>query len=112
MCMCSSSKEVRCYIEQLSHHTEIKIIGPDDRNHPEVLHLKDWLSLLGGPLDYQYTTTEQPRGNSHILHSQAKVLGVFSISPIMKDHIDGVYLVRKVAAPPTILVPPRVTTSL
>ncbi|KAF7965438.1 hypothetical protein HWV62_43515 [Athelia sp. TMB] len=49
--------------------------GPDDRNHPEVLHLKHWLSLLGGPLDYQYTTTEQPRGNSHILHSRARVLG-------------------------------------
>jgi hypothetical protein len=52
-------------------------IGPDDRKHPEVLQLKFWLSLLGGPLDYRYTTTEQPRGNSHIIHSRAKVLGTF-----------------------------------
>ena len=43
----------------------------DDR----VLLLKDWLSLLGGELDYDYGTTEQPMGNSHIRHSRAKVLG-------------------------------------
>lgn len=49
--------------------------GPDDRDHPEVLQLKSWLSLLGGELDYQYETTAQPMGNSHILHSRAKVLG-------------------------------------
>ncbi|KIW25773.1 hypothetical protein, variant [Cladophialophora immunda] len=43
----------------------------DDR----VLDLKQWLSLLGGELDYDYGTTEQPMGNSHIRHSRAKVLG-------------------------------------
>ena len=43
----------------------------DDR----VLLLKDWLSLLGGELDYDYGTTEQPMGNSYIRHSRAKVLG-------------------------------------
>lgn len=63
------------------------IIGPDDRRHPEVLQLKYWLSLLGGPLDYKYTTTEQPRGNSHILHSRARILGVprYSLYLLSKD---------------------------
>lgn len=49
--------------------------GPSDHDLPQVLQLSEWLTLLGGPYDYQYPTTEQPRGNSHILHSRAKVLG-------------------------------------
>jgi choline dehydrogenase len=49
--------------------------GPSDIDRPEVLTLRRWLGLLGGELDYGYTTTEQPRGNSHILHSRARVLG-------------------------------------
>lgn len=49
--------------------------GPSDYSDDRVLLLKDWLSLLGGDLDYDYPTTEQPMGNSHIRHSRAKVLG-------------------------------------
>ncbi|OCL07798.1 GMC oxidoreductase, partial [Glonium stellatum] len=49
--------------------------GPSDFMDDRVLLLKDWLSLLGGELDYDYGTTEQPMGNSHIRHSRAKVLG-------------------------------------
>ncbi|KAL1975842.1 hypothetical protein VTN31DRAFT_4234 [Thermomyces dupontii] len=49
--------------------------GPSDFMDDRVLKLKDWLSLLGGELDYDYPTTEQPMGNSHIRHSRAKVLG-------------------------------------
>ena len=49
--------------------------GPSDFMDNRVLLLKDWLSLLGGELDYDYPTTEQPMGNSHIRHSRAKVLG-------------------------------------
>ncbi|KAK3069261.1 hypothetical protein LTR53_012550 [Teratosphaeriaceae sp. CCFEE 6253] len=49
--------------------------GPSDFMDDRVLQLKDWLSLLGGELDYDYPTTEQPMGNSHIRHSRAKVLG-------------------------------------
>ncbi|KAK2741580.1 hypothetical protein FQN57_005563 [Myotisia sp. PD_48] len=49
--------------------------GPSDFMDDRVLKLKDWLSLLGGDLDYDYATTEQPMGNSHIRHSRAKVLG-------------------------------------
>lgn len=49
--------------------------GPSDAGRPEVLTLRRWLGLLGGELDYDYPTTEQPRGNSHIRHSRARVLG-------------------------------------
>ncbi|EGX97045.1 choline oxidase (CodA), putative [Cordyceps militaris CM01] len=49
--------------------------GPSDFNLSQVLNLREWLSLLGGELDYDYPTTEQPNGNSHIRHSRAKVLG-------------------------------------
>ncbi|KAF4121396.1 Choline dehydrogenase or related flavoprotein [Geosmithia morbida] len=49
--------------------------GPSDLDLGNVLDLRQWLSLLGGDLDYDYGTTEQPMGNSHIRHSRAKVLG-------------------------------------
>ncbi|PSS13125.1 hypothetical protein M430DRAFT_36272 [Amorphotheca resinae ATCC 22711] len=49
--------------------------GPSDFNNDRVLKLSQWLTLLGGDLDYDYGTTEQPNGNSYIRHSRAKVLG-------------------------------------
>ena len=49
--------------------------GPSDLDLGNVLDLRQWLSLLGGDLDYDYGTTHQPNGNSHIRHSRAKVLG-------------------------------------
>jgi choline dehydrogenase len=49
--------------------------GPTDEGNDQVLLLKNWVSLLGGPLDYNYGTIEQPRGNSFIRHSRARVLG-------------------------------------
>ncbi|KAK8200080.1 hypothetical protein IWZ00DRAFT_431706 [Phyllosticta capitalensis] len=49
--------------------------GPSDYQDDRVLLLKEWLNLLGGEFDYDYGTTEQPMGNSHIRHSRAKVLG-------------------------------------
>lgn len=49
--------------------------GPSDFRLENVLDLRKWLSLLGGALDYDYGTTEQPMGNSYIRHSRAKVLG-------------------------------------
>ncbi|RKF56097.1 Choline oxidase [Erysiphe neolycopersici] len=49
--------------------------GPSDLDNDKVLKLREWLTLLGGELDYDYRTTEQPNGNSHIRHSRAKVLG-------------------------------------
>jgi len=58
-------------------HKRVLLIeaGPSDFLDDRVLLLKDWLNLLGGELDYDYPTTEQPNGNSHIRHSRAKVLG-------------------------------------
>ena len=38
--------------------------GPSDFMDDRVLKLKDWLNLLGGELDYDYGTTEQPMGTS------------------------------------------------
>ncbi|MFI0965343.1 GMC family oxidoreductase [Streptomyces sp. NPDC021080] len=49
--------------------------GPSDVGREDVLTLRRWTDLLGGELDYDYPTTEQPRGNSHIRHSRARVLG-------------------------------------
>ncbi|WP_419997317.1 GMC family oxidoreductase [Streptomyces boninensis] len=49
--------------------------GPSDIDREDVLTLRRWMGLLGGDLDYDYPTTEQPRGNSYIRHSRAKVLG-------------------------------------
>lgn len=36
--------------------------GPSDFTDDRVLNLKEWLTLLGGELDYDYPTTEQPNG--------------------------------------------------
>ncbi|MGV9353024.1 GMC family oxidoreductase [Streptomyces misionensis] len=66
--------------------------GPSDIGREDVLTLRRWLGLLGGELDYEYTTVEQPNGNSHILHSRAKVLGgcsshntLISFKPLPSD---------------------------
>ncbi|GAA4904128.1 GMC family oxidoreductase [Streptomyces coeruleoprunus] len=66
--------------------------GPSDRDRPDVLTLRRWMGLLGGDLDYDYPTTPQPRGNSHIRHSRARVLGgcsshntLISFKPLPSD---------------------------
>ncbi|MFG2752509.1 GMC family oxidoreductase [Streptomyces xanthophaeus] len=66
--------------------------GPSDVDRPDVLTLRRWMGLLGGELDYDYPTTEQPRGNSHIRHSRARVLGgcsshntLISFKPLPSD---------------------------
>jgi choline dehydrogenase-like flavoprotein len=45
-------------------HKRILLIeaGPSDFRDDRILNLKDWLSLLGTDLDYDYGTTEQPMG--------------------------------------------------
>ncbi|WP_395297715.1 GMC family oxidoreductase [Kitasatospora hibisci] len=64
---------------RLTEDPEVRVAliegGPSDVDRPEVLTLRRWMDLLGGELDYDYPTTEQPRGNSHIRHSRARVLG-------------------------------------
>ncbi|MHC0434221.1 GMC family oxidoreductase [Streptomyces sp. O3] len=66
--------------------------GPSDIDRQDVLTLRRWLGLLGGDLDYDYPTVEQPRGNSHIRHSRARVLGgcsshntLISFKPLPSD---------------------------
>jgi len=41
--------------------------GPSDFNNDKVLKLKEWLTLLGGDLDYDYGTTEQPMGKQYLI---------------------------------------------
>ncbi len=50
-------------------------LGPSDVGNDDVLLIRRWLGLLEGPLDLAYRTTLQPRGNAHIVHSRAAVLG-------------------------------------
>lgn len=77
----------------LPHHRVLIIEGgPSEFNNNQVLDLRQWLTLLGGDLDYDYGTTEQPMGNSHIRHSRAKVLGgcsshntLISFRPFKRD---------------------------
>ncbi|NJQ03754.1 GMC family oxidoreductase [Streptomyces zingiberis] len=81
---------------RLTEDPEVRVAviegGPSDIDRPEVLTLRRWLGLLGGELDYDYPTTEQPRGNSHIRHSRARVLGgcsshntLISFKPLPSD---------------------------
>jgi len=50
-------------------HKKILMIegGPSAFNNDKVLTLKEWLTLLGGDLDYDYGTVEQPFGRYIIL---------------------------------------------
>jgi choline dehydrogenase-like flavoprotein len=47
-------------------HKKVLLIeaGPSDFMNDKVLNLKEWLNLLGGELDYDYPTTEQPNGKT------------------------------------------------
>jgi choline dehydrogenase-like flavoprotein len=71
--------------------------GPSDVGDDRILRLRNWINLLGSEFDYGYTTVEQPRGNSHILHSRARVLGgcsshntLISFLPLPQDLDDWV----------------------
>ncbi|KFA53735.1 hypothetical protein S40293_01723 [Stachybotrys chartarum IBT 40293] len=49
--------------------------GPSDLGDEKILNLRNMYNLMGSEFDYSYKSVEQPRGNSNILHSRAKVLG-------------------------------------
>jgi choline dehydrogenase-like flavoprotein len=49
--------------------------GPSDLGDERLLRLRNWINLLESEFDYDYGAVPQPRGNSHIRHSRAKVLG-------------------------------------
>lgn len=67
-------------------HAKILLIeaGPSDYMDDRVLYLKDWLNLLGGELDYDYGTTEQPMGRTS-LSSQpnAVILSCIPRAPVV-----------------------------
>jgi choline dehydrogenase-like flavoprotein len=71
--------------------------GPSDVGDERILRLRNWLDLLGSEYDYDYPTVPQPRGNSHIRHSRARVLGgcsshntMISLLPPPADFADWV----------------------
>jgi choline dehydrogenase len=71
--------------------------GESDVENDDVLLIRRWLGLLEGPIDLAYRTTLQPRGNAHIVHSRAKVLGGCSshntmiwFKPLPRDWADWV----------------------
>jgi choline dehydrogenase-like flavoprotein len=71
--------------------------GPSDVGDDRVLLLRNWLGLLETDYDYDYPTVPQPRGNSHIRHSRARVLGgcsshntMISLLPPPADFADWV----------------------
>ncbi|KAL9935846.1 hypothetical protein V8E36_005423 [Tilletia maclaganii] len=66
--------------------------GPSDQGNDRALDLRRWMEMLGSEFDYDYATTPQHRGNSHIKHSRAKILGgcsthntLISFRPLRED---------------------------
>ena len=49
--------------------------GPTDSGEPRALQLRRWSEMLEGEYDLDYTSVEQPRGNSHIRQARARILG-------------------------------------
>jgi choline dehydrogenase-like flavoprotein len=49
--------------------------GPSDVGDQRVLRLRNWINLLETEHDYDYPIVAQARGNSHIRHARARVLG-------------------------------------
>jgi choline dehydrogenase-like flavoprotein len=57
--------------EYLPHKRTLLIeAGPSDFMDDRVLDLRQWLNLLGGELDFDYGTTEQPEGEHVVHHSR------------------------------------------
>src|SRR5262249_58662873 len=49
--------------------------GLADEGQQRVLELRNWPTLLGSDLDYDYRIAPQERGNGRIRHSRGRVLG-------------------------------------
>ncbi|WP_328460863.1 GMC family oxidoreductase [Actinoplanes sp. NBC_00393] len=71
--------------------------GPSDVGDQRILQLRNWLNLLETPFDYDYPIVDQPRGNSFLRHSRARVLGgcsshntMISFLPPAEDFTDWV----------------------
>ncbi len=49
--------------------------GPSDQREPRALQLLRWAEMLESEFDLAYRSVPQPRGNSHIVQSRARILG-------------------------------------
>jgi choline oxidase len=49
--------------------------GPSGEHDPRIREYRRWTGLLGTEYDYDYTIVPQERGNGHIRHARARVLG-------------------------------------
>jgi choline dehydrogenase-like flavoprotein len=49
--------------------------GPAGEHDPRILEYRRWIALLGSEYDFDYAIAPQQRGNSHIRHARARVLG-------------------------------------
>lgn len=49
--------------------------GPSDEKDERVLQLRQWMDLLESEYDEKPAIMPQPRGNDHIIHSRARLLG-------------------------------------
>lgn len=49
--------------------------GPSDEGDDRVLQLRRWMELLESEYDEKPAILPQPRGNDHIIHSRARLLG-------------------------------------
>ncbi|MDQ4118048.1 MAG: GMC family oxidoreductase N-terminal domain-containing protein, partial [Actinomycetota bacterium] len=64
---------------RLSEDPSVSVVlleaGPSDVGDPAILQLADWMNLLDSGYDWDYPIEPQERGNSHMRHARAKVLG-------------------------------------
>lgn len=64
---------------RLSEDPAVRVLlleaGPSDVGDPNILRLTDWMALLDSGYDWDYPVEPQERGNSHMRHARAKVLG-------------------------------------
>ena len=67
ICGCTAGCVIASRLPEYLPDKRILLIeaGPSDFMNDKVLKLRDWLNLLGGELDYDYGTTEQPNGKEH-----------------------------------------------
>ncbi|MFL5831050.1 MAG: GMC family oxidoreductase [Solirubrobacteraceae bacterium] len=49
--------------------------GATDEHEPRALELRRWAELMGSEFDLDYTSVDQPRGNSRIRQARARILG-------------------------------------
>ena len=76
--------------EYLPHRRVLLIeAGPSDFMDNRVLDLRQWLSLLGGELDYDYGTTEQPMGTNTSIQLSSRYLAPCLLFSALLSHLSS-----------------------